>query len=565
MKITLLSMFPDLRAFGVRTISACMKKDGHDVDLIFLQQNAGLVGTGHKEFADKTMDDLVELTKESDLVGITLMSNNWDDAIQITKKIKENYNIPVAWGGIHPTIRPDECLDYADIAIIGEGEESFPELARKMEMGHHYHDIKGMAFKVSGKIINNGHRALPGTKGSKLTHLDQIPFQDYDYKTHYMMQNDEIVQMTEELLTQNRSLEFYQTQPTRGCPYGCTYCINNTLNEMYPHQKPIRMRSVDNIIKELQEAKRNLPFVKIFLFEDDAFFIIPEETIREFGKKYKELIKMPLAITGAAPSTLTREKLAILVDAGLISLRMSIETAAKKTKQFYKRPASNNQVLKNTRLLNEYRNYTKIFYNLILDDPWDTDEDVVETLMFMSKIRTPYQLGLSSLTLYPATGVYRRAVKDGLITGKNDVNDIYRKHIIDVKKNYLNSIFILLQSYCIVGVGISPKVMYFLTHKMTRRLHLHWISLKIVKKLFPLFRYFGRLIRPSTAIYKTGWESVMKKIEDDGRSDYYEKVIETKLSARPTRLHPVGLLHTPVQAPVLGEAWTKQALKNQKI
>ena len=91
-------MFPDLRAFGVRTISACMKKDGHDVDLIFLQQNAGLVGTGHKEFADKTMDDLVELTKESDLVGITLMSNNWDDAIQITKKIKENYNIPVAWG-----------------------------------------------------------------------------------------------------------------------------------------------------------------------------------------------------------------------------------------------------------------------------------------------------------------------------------------------------------------------------------------------------------------------------------------------------------------------------------
>ena len=60
MKITLLSMFPDLRAFGVRTISACMKKDGHDVDLIFLQKNAGLVGTGHKEFADKTMDELVE-------------------------------------------------------------------------------------------------------------------------------------------------------------------------------------------------------------------------------------------------------------------------------------------------------------------------------------------------------------------------------------------------------------------------------------------------------------------------------------------------------------------------
>ena len=57
----------------------------------------------------------------------------------------------------------------------------------------------------------------------------------------------------------------------------------------------------------------------------------------------------------------------------------------------------------------------------------------------------------------------------------------------------------------------------------------------------------------------------MKKIEDDGRSDYYEKVVKTKLTNRPTRLRPAGLLATPVQAPVPGEAWTKQALNNQKI
>ena len=75
---------------------------------------------------------------------------------------------------------------------------------------------------------------------------------------------------------------------------------------------------------------------------------------------------MPLAITGATPSTLTREKLAILIDAGLISIRMGIESAAKETKKFYKRPSSNIQVLKAARLLGEYGNYTKIFYNIIL-------------------------------------------------------------------------------------------------------------------------------------------------------------------------------------------------------
>jgi len=562
MKIALVSTSPDIQCFGIRTISACLKKDGHDVDLIFLQKSGNIEterkwmeeNKKTKQFADKTMDDLVELTKESDLVGITLMSNNWDDATQITKKIKENYNIPVAWGGIHPTIRPDECLDHADMVCIGEGEESFSELARKMEMGQHYHDTKGMGFKVNGKKINNGHRALPGTKNAECTSLDQLPFQDYDYKTQYMMQGDDIVKMNLEVITQSRLLEFYQTQPTRGCPFGCTYCVNNTYLEMYPHQKPIRMRSVDNIIKELQEAKRNLPFVKVMLFEDDAFFIMPLEIIREFGKKYKELIKMPLAITGAAPSTLTREKLAILVDAGLICIRMGIETAAKKTKKFYKRPASNIQVLKAGRMLGEYSYYTKIFYNVILDNPWDTDEDLVETLMFMSKLPTPYQLWLTSLTFYPATGVYTRAIKDGLITGKDDVNDIYRKHILDVKKTYLNSLFLLLQSYTIVGVGISPIVMYFLTHKITRKLHLHWFLYNIVKKSLPIFRRISRLVKPSTRMYKTGWDDITKN------PDYYEKVIKTKLAVRPTRLRPAGSLPTPVQAPVPGEAWMGQSL-----
>ena len=38
MKISLLSIYPDLQSFGIRSISACLKREGHDVDLIFLQE-----------------------------------------------------------------------------------------------------------------------------------------------------------------------------------------------------------------------------------------------------------------------------------------------------------------------------------------------------------------------------------------------------------------------------------------------------------------------------------------------------------------------------------------------
>ena len=49
------------------------------------------------------------------------------------------------------------------------------------------------------------------------------------------------------------------------------------------------------------------------------------------------------------------------------------------------------------------------------------------------------------------------------------------------------------------------------------------------------------------------------------KSDYYEKVVKTKLTNRPTRLRPAGLLATPVQAPVPGEAWMSQTLEDRRL
>lgn len=63
------------------------------------------------------------------------MTNFFDNAVQITKKLKANLDVPVMWGGVHPTMRPSECLDYADIVCIGEGEETLREVAATMESG----------------------------------------------------------------------------------------------------------------------------------------------------------------------------------------------------------------------------------------------------------------------------------------------------------------------------------------------------------------------------------------------------------------------------------------------
>ncbi len=189
MKISLISLVPGILDFALRTISASLKQAGHDVDLFFLMKEF------HKKYPETAMNNLVKLTKGSDLVGISVMTNFFDNAIQITQKLRNNYDFPIVWGGIHPTIRPEESLGYADMVCIGEGEETIVQLADKIQNKQYYYDIKGMGFNDKGKIIVNELRELPGTKKAEIKSLDQIPFQDYDYKSHFILKCENIVKM----------------------------------------------------------------------------------------------------------------------------------------------------------------------------------------------------------------------------------------------------------------------------------------------------------------------------------------------------------------------------------
>jgi len=513
MKISLLSIYPNIESFGIRTLSACLKKEGHAVDLFFLTRGF------YQRFEEKTLDDLVKLTKDSNLIGISLMSNFWDNAIQITKKLKENYETPILWGGAHPTVRPDECLDYADMVCIGESEETLLELTRKMEKGQYYYDTKGMGFKTNEKKTNNGHRTLPGSEGSSFKSLDEIPFQDYDYKNHYTLNMTDYVLKKGDGSIRKMNIKdmesfggTYMTQPTRGCPFACTFCVNNFTLAMYPHQKPIRKRSVDHIIKELLEVKANLPHINKIKFDDDAFFLHSLNDMKDFAKQYKEKIKMPLIITGATPSTLKRDKLDVLVDAGLTEMRMGIQTAGERTKVLYKRPHTNEEVENAVIMVNDHKDkIKKVFYDIILDSPWDTEQDNMETLMFLSKLPTPYVLNLFSLVFYPGTDLYRKAKKEGIV--KNDINDIYHRYYHGCKPTYLNSLHFLLHDYVSIDIGISPKIMALLINKNIRLLKLNWILFWILKMLNPLFKIVRFAQQVLRDVLKGNWSTVKNNLQ----------------------------------------------------
>lgn len=468
MKVTLISLYKMIWSPGIRTLSSCLKTEGHDVQVIFMPKDFT------ESYEDAVLSDVVKLLGNSDLVGLGLMSNFFDNAIQVTNKVKENFDIPIIWGGVHPTLRPEECLKYADIVCRGEGESSLIELVGKMEKKQNYFDVKGLWFKVDGKIIKNDLKPL-------IRELDSVPFQDYSYENHYILHNGRICKMDEALLKKLLSGS-YETMCTRGCPYGCTYCSNNALNNLYAKQNPLRRRSVENILQELVEIKTKLPFIECIRFDDDNFFTYTTKEIAQLCNEYKKKIGLIMHITGAHPNTVEKEKLSLLVDAGLVFIRMGIQTGSKKTKKIYNRIQTNQQVINAARTINLFKDkIPEPQYDIILDNPWETDEDLVETLMFLTKIPTPYYLELLSLTFYPETALHKKAKDDGLLA--DDVEEVYRKlEYHNCQDHYFNNLFFLLRKYAQNGTKISTRMMGLLTNTAFRKLGISWLFYKYLSK-----------------------------------------------------------------------------------
>ncbi|MCK4245193.1 MAG: radical SAM protein, partial [Candidatus Omnitrophica bacterium] len=446
MKITLISPYPDITSFGMRTLSAYLKEKGFPTNLIFLPDTAGdeLRGEERPRYRDEDLNKLIPLCADSGLIGISLMTNYFSSAVQITERLKSKLKIPIIWGGCHPTIRPEECLKYADIVCVGEGENAILRLCQSLQTGKPYKDLANLWIRDHGKIKKNA-------PGPLIQNLDLLPHPDYSLKEHYILKGNKIVPFNSELLKQFLAkgtiseylrMVGYQTMSSRGCPHRCSYCVNWTWKKLYENERYLRWRSSESIIQELERAKELMPFLDLIWFSDDSFFSRNIKSIREFGEKYQKRINLPFFCL-TSPLTITEEKMSCLVDAGLICIQMGIETGSKRIqKLFHRENFTNSRMLKGTYIINRYREkMKKPLYDFLLDIPTETEEDKMETLKFISRIPRPFRLQLFSLVLYPGTELYNLAEKEGLI--KDEKKQIYNKSYAQKEENYLNLFLVL--------------------------------------------------------------------------------------------------------------------------
>ncbi|NLW10180.1 MAG: B12-binding domain-containing radical SAM protein [Firmicutes bacterium] len=395
----------DYNHLGLRYLSSRLKSGGYEPVLFFVKRFASHKTT---EPSPGEYRLLAEKARElaPDFIGISVMSSLYlQVAIDLTRILREATGAPVLWGGVHPTLFPEESLEYADFVIRGEGEDALLEFCDLLAAGRDWRALQNLCYREekTGEIRINPLRPLRQD-------LDGLPFPDLGPGNKYYLAGNGLV--AGEPLAGRYS---YELIGSRGCPYRCSFCCNAGLRDLYRGKgRYLRLRSVENVIAEIKEARENLPRLSLLRFWDEIF-PAKREWVEEFARRYRQEVGLPFEIWGH-PNHIEEENIKRLVAAGLEKIVVGFQSGSPRVrKEIYNRGETQEQILAGGRIL-AAAGVPVVVYDLILDHPFETPGDLRETLEFCLKIPKPFRLQLHGLSLLPGTAVRRMAVEKGART-----------------------------------------------------------------------------------------------------------------------------------------------------
>ncbi|MBN1129146.1 MAG: B12-binding domain-containing radical SAM protein [Chitinispirillaceae bacterium] len=398
---------PHFTATGPRRIASYLKARNVAVRIVFVPGPASLPRADGAAFERS----LSRFLAEDDLVGLSFFSNHLPVARTLARAIRKGLAVPIIAGGVHATAAPETCLDFCDAVCIGEGEESMDAYTRRCVAGFDGTPIAGVNYRYKGRVVEGEPRPL-------FSDLDNLPYQDYDIATHAVLERKRIRPMKRSDLGRNFGFSLIRIM-TFGCPCKCAYCINNRYHAIYPEYGRLRRYSTDYFIAETRHLLEMLPFVRYIMIDDDAFLNLPVEVIADFCEKYKRAIDLPFAVGGMRPESVTREKLDLLIGAGLLSVRMGIQSGSARTnRDIFRRSFSKEKILAAARCFAGYNKRLRPpFYDVIVDNPWEREEDRRETLELFQELPRPYYVSAFSLTFFPGTELFEKACREKLVSG----------------------------------------------------------------------------------------------------------------------------------------------------
>lgn len=366
-----------LPSLGLGYVAAVLERDGIKVKILDCQAISYSVS-----------EILTEIKCFSpEYIGFTATTVLVKNAIEIAKSIKLHFpEIKIIFGGVHPTIAPEEVLinQFIDIVVRGEGEITFLDIVKNKPLK----EILGISYKTNGYFSHNMDRP-------PIDNIDCLPFPAY----HLMPMSHYHTALGSAKRTPAMSIF-----ATRGCPGRCTFCYSGTLG------KKIRQRSPENIIGEI-ELLMDKYKIREISFYDDTFTAFKNNVL-----KFCELIqKKNIDLTWSCMSRVDYANEDVLKEmkvSGCHQICYGVESADENILKNIKKRISLEKVKSAVEMTKKAKIDVRLSF--MLGNPGDTIESMEKTIKYAIDL-DPDLLQFNITTPYPGTEMFSWAKNNGYL------------------------------------------------------------------------------------------------------------------------------------------------------
>lgn len=340
-------------------------------------------GTG-----DFNLENLRHYLKQfkPNFVGMSTLSCEVDlmqNIALVCKSIIKDCKIIV--GGPHASAASYSLLydQNIDIAVIGEGENTFVELLKSFEGHTPLESINGIAFRKNNASVTTNPRDF-------IESMDEIAFPSWD-----------LINLKDYLNYPNwngisKEKFYFPILTSRGCPYQCTYCHNI-------FGKRIRMRSSENVIHEI-EMLLNRYGIKEFHVIDDAFNYDMGRAKRLCSSIINSGLKISLAFpNGLRADKLDNELIKLLKKSGAYKINFGFETVKPRLQALIKKNLEIEDARSAIQKVSKAGIITGGYFMFGL--PTETRDDIIQTIDFAAKSELDAAY-FFKVTPYPGSELY---------------------------------------------------------------------------------------------------------------------------------------------------------------
>jgi radical SAM superfamily enzyme YgiQ (UPF0313 family) len=281
----------------------------------------------------------------------------------------------VVLGGPHPTALADEALRYADFAVRGEGEEVVLPLIKAIETGRGFENIRGLSYKLFGKIIHN-----PAV--SSWCDLNDYPAPDFSLIDGWTGGN------------------IVSIQTSRGCPFGCKFCsVTATFGRKMRHKTAARV---------IEEIKMNLPSRHIF-FCDDNFAADRERTKKLLRRIIEEKLSIKWSCQARTEAAKDEELVDLMKEAGCLTVCIGMESINPDSLKESKKAQTVEDIINSVRTFHQHG--IRVYGMFVVGFDSDTIKTIRQTVRFVKKEEIDL-IQIAILTPLPGTATYSELKKE---------------------------------------------------------------------------------------------------------------------------------------------------------